>query len=61
MDENEKHFLTLQMLENIYMRCRKLEEKMDCILHAVCKGDDSETNQAIKKYLLSKFRNTQGM
>ena len=46
-------------LSSLTVRLRALEEKTDCILHAICKNDDEKTHEAIRKFLISNFRNRQ--
>ena len=55
ISEDMMTFMTL--LDSTYQRMRSLEEKMDCILHTICKNNDDKTHEAIRKYLLSNYRN----
>jgi hypothetical protein len=54
---NDEINLIMKMLENIYLQNKGLEEKIECILHTICKNDDDKTKNSIGKYLISEFRN----
>jgi hypothetical protein len=47
-------------LDMIYHQNKKIEEKIDCIMHTICKNNDEKTIESIRKYLLSDFRNNRG-
>ena len=53
---NEQICMFLDML---YQNNKRLEEKLDCILHTLCKNNDEKTQESIRKYLISDYRNTQ--
>ena len=46
-------------LDMLYQNNKRLEEKLDCILHTLCKNNDEKTQESIRKYLISDYRNTQ--
>lgn len=57
---SEKHINEDQITAGILMiydKMRALEEKIDCILYTVCSFNDKDTKEAIRKYLISDYRN----
>lgn len=46
----------MMLLEQIYMRFKTIDEKLDCIQHTLCKNDDDKTKSSILKFLNSDFR-----
>lgn len=55
---NSKYQEILIFLDMIYQNQKKIDERMDCLLHAVCESNDKKTHETIKKYLLSEYRST---
>ncbi len=47
-------------LGTIHSQIQQLKERVDCILHTLCKNNDLKTNQSICKFLTSDYRNKSG-
>lgn len=61
-DKLEARLQTIEMLLScIVGDFRKQDEYLETILHAIHKGNDQKTVDAIRKYLGSGFRNNRGM
>lgn len=57
-EEKDDKFLKLELiLGSIFSRMQALDEKVECILHTICKNNDEKTHQAIGKFIRSDFRN----
>ena len=59
MEDTQKEERILSYIAMIYDHQKKLEEKIDCVLHAVCQSNDDKTREAITEYLGSEYRGTQ--
>lgn len=58
-DEKMSNQMLMQLLDMILCNQREMKERIDCILHAVCKSNDEKTRKAIGEYLGSNYRNNQ--
>lgn len=56
-DDDSNHEKTMMMLDFVFQRISSMEETLEGILHAVCKSNDDKTYEAIRKFLISDFRN----
>lgn len=52
--------LMCALLDSVFVKLKSIDEKMECILHTVCKNDDEKTQKAISSFLGSNFRNRNG-
>ena len=57
--DKDQYELILHLLDATFQKNKRLEEKIDCILHVLCENDDDKTYEAIRNYLKSHYRNTQ--
>lgn len=56
MENDHQQTTILHLLESIYQKQKFLDEKLDCILHVLCKHNTEKCHESIRKFINSDFR-----